>query len=145
MRQQLARYISISTSIMLSFASLIGIPIKAHALSNQPPLEPKKEVKLIHVWNKFTLKAYAKAYMKETYPKWGRNEWYALNKLWSKESAWDHQADNPTSSAYGVAQVLNTDPETPAPLQIAKGLEYIVHRYDLPSIAWAHWRKHGWY
>lgn len=145
MRQHLARYISIGTSLMLSVASLIGIPIKAHALSNQPPLEPKKEVKLVHVWNKFTLKAYAKAYIKETYPKWGRNEWSALNKLWGKESAWDHTADNPTSTAYGVAQVLKTDPETPAPLQIAKGLEYIVHRYDLPSIAWAHWRKNGWY
>jgi len=146
MRQQLARYISISTSLMLSFASLIGIPVKAIALSNQPPLEPEKEVKLVvHVWNKFTLKAYTKAYIKETYPKWGRNEWSALGKLWGKESAWNHLADNPHSSAFGVAQVLNTDPDTPAPLQVAKGLEYIVHRYDLPSIAWAHWRKHGWY
>jgi len=145
MRQQVARYLSIGTSLMLSFASLIGIPVKAHALSNQPSLEPKKEVKLVHVWNKFTLKAYTKAYIKETYPKWGRNEWSALGKLWGKESAWNHLADNPHSSAFGVAQVLNTDPNTPAPLQVAKGLEYIVHRYDLPSIAWAHWRKHGWY
>ena len=146
MRQQLARYISIGTSLMLSFASLIGIPIKAHALNKQPELEPKKEVKLVvHVWNKFTLKAYTKAYIKETYPKWGRAEWSALGKLWGKESAWNHLADNPHSSAFGVAQVLNTDPDTPAPLQVAKGLEYIVHRYDLPSVAWAHWRKHGWY
>lgn len=146
MRQQLARYISIGTSLMLSFASLIGIPVKAIALSNQPPLEPEKEVKLVvHVWNKFTLKAYTKAYIKETYPKWGRNEWSALSKLWGKESAWDHTADNPHSSAFGVAQVLNTDHETPAPRQVAKGLEYIVHRYDLPSVAWAHWRKNGWY
>jgi hypothetical protein len=145
MHHELKRYLSICTSLVLSVASLIGIPIKAHALNNQPPLEPKKEVKLVHVWNKFTLKAYAKAYMKETYPSWGRSEWSALNKLWGKESAWDHTADNPTSTAYGVAQVLKTNPDTPAPLQIAKGLEYIVHRYDKPSIAWSHWRKHGWY
>ena len=145
MQQRIAKYISVGSTIMLSVASLIGIPIKAAALTTKPPLEPKKEVRLIHVWNKFTLKAYAKAYIKETYPKWGRNEWYALNKLWGKESAWDHQADNPNSSAYGVAQVLGTSRETPAPLQVAKGLEYIVHRYDKPSVAWAHWRKHGWY
>jgi len=146
MRRQVTRYLSIGTSLMLSVASLIGIPIKAHALSNQPVLEPDKEVKLVvHIWNKFTLKAYTKAYIKETYPKWGRNEWSALNKLWGKESGWDHKANNPTSSAYGVAQVLNTSPDTPAPLQVAKGLEYIVHRYDLPSVAWAHWRKNGWY
>ena len=145
MQQQIKYYLSISTSLMLSVASLIGIPIKAHALYNQPPLEPKKEVKLVHVWNKFTLKAYTKAYIKETYPKWGRAEWSALGKLWGKESGWNHLADNPHSSAFGVAQVLNTHPETPAPLQIAKGLEYIVHRYDKPSVAWAHWRKNGWY
>jgi hypothetical protein len=145
MHHELKRYLSICTSLVLSVASLIGIPIKAHALNNQPQLEPKKEVKLVHVWNKFTLKAYAKAYMKETYPSWGRSEWSALNKLWGKESAWDHTADNPTSTAYGVAQILKTNPDTPAPLQIAKGLEYIVHRYDKPSIAWSHWRKHGWY
>jgi hypothetical protein len=145
MRQEMKQYLSVGTSLMLSFASLIGLPVKAHALSNQPPLEPKKEVKLVHVWNKFTLKAYTKAYIKETYPKWGRNEWSALGKLWGKESAWNHLADNPHSSAFGVAQVLNTDPNTPAPLQVAKGLEYIVHRYDKPSIAWSHWRKNGWY
>ena len=146
MRQEIKQYLSVGTSLMLSFASLIGLPVKAHSLSNQPQLEPKKEVKLVvHVWNKFTLKAYTKAYIKETYPKWGRNEWSALSKLWGKESAWDHTAKNPHSSAFGVAQVLKTDPETPAPRQVAKGLEYIVHRYDLPSVAWAHWRKHGWY
>ena len=146
MRQEIKQYLSISTSLMLSFASLIGIPVKAHTLSNQPEIEPKKEVKLvIHVWNKFTLKAYTKAYIKETYPTWGRSEWSALGKLWGKESAWNHLADNPHSSAFGVAQVLNTDPDTPAPRQVEKGLEYIVHRYDLPSVAWAHWRKNGWY
>ena len=146
MHNRVKRYLSVGTSLVLSVASLIGIPVKAYSLSNQPPLEPEKKVNLVvHVWNKFTLKAYTKAYIKETYPKWGRNEWSALSKLWGKESAWDHQADNPTSSAFGVAQVLGTSPETPAPLQVAKGLEYIVHRYDLPSIAWSHWRKHGWY
>lgn len=113
MRQEIKQYLSIGTSLMLSFASLIGIPVKAHALSNQPEIEPKKEVKLvIHVWNKFTLKAYTKAYIKETYPTWGRSEWSALGKLWGKESAWNHLADNPHSSAFGVAQVLNTDPKT---------------------------------
>jgi hypothetical protein len=134
MRQEIKQYLAVGSSLMLSIASLIGIPVKAHALSNQPEIEPKKEVKLVvHVWNKFTLKAYTKAYIKETYPTWGRSEWSALGKLWGKESA------------FGVAQVLNTDPKTPAPRQVAKGLEYIVHRYELPSIAWSHWRKNKWY
>ena len=44
MQQRLAKYISVGTTIMLSVASLIGIPIKAAALSIKPPVEPKKEV-----------------------------------------------------------------------------------------------------
>ena len=143
MQQQIRKFLSVGTTIMLSFASLIGIPIKAQAL--QANLEPVKRAVPTHMWNKFMSKAYAKSYMYEQHPEWGRSEWVALNKLWSKESAWNHVADNPDSTAYGIAQVLNTKPGTPAPLQIAKGLEYIVHRYDKPSIAWAHWRKHGWY
>lgn len=146
MRQEIKQYLAVGSSLMLSFASLIGIPIKAHTLNNQPEIKPKKEVKLvIHVWNKFTIKAYTKAYMQENYPHWGRSEWSALSKLWGKESAWNHKAQNPTSSAFGVAQVLNTDPNTPAPRQVERGLAYIVHRYDKPSVAWSHWRKHGWY
>ena len=90
-------------------------------------------------------KIYARGFMTEEYPSWGRAEWRSLLKLWGKESGWKHTADNPESSAYGIAQVLNTKHGTPAPLQIEKGLEYIAHRYGKPSVAWSHWRKRGWY
>ena len=95
-------------------------------------------------WTKKVSKAYAKLLVTEQYG-WNLSEYRALLKLWGKESAWEHTADNPESSAYGIAQVLNTKPGTPAPLQIERGLEYIQHRYDKPSIAWSHWRKHNWY
>ena len=95
-------------------------------------------------WNKKLSKAYAKLLVMEEYG-WNLSEYRALLKLWGKESAWNHTADNPESSAYGIAQVLNTKPGTPAPLQIERGLEYIQHRYDKPSIAWAHWRNNNWY
>ena len=144
MRQEIKQYLAVGSSLMLSIASLIGIPVKAAALESRV-IEPKKQVKQIHVWNKFTLKVYTKAYMQENYPHWGRSEWTALSKLWGKESAWNHEAQNPTSSAFGVAQVLNTNPNTPAPRQVERGLAYIVHRYELPSIAWSHWRKNKWY
>lgn len=95
-------------------------------------------------WNKKLSKAYAKLLVMEEYG-WNLSEYRALLKLWGKESAWNHTADNPESSAYGIAQVLNTKPGTPAPLQIERGLEYIQHRYEKPSIAWAHWRNNNWY
>ena len=95
-------------------------------------------------WTKKVSKAYAKLLVTEQYG-WNLSEYRALLKLWGKESAWNHYADNPESSAYGIAQVLNTKHGTPAPLQIERGLKYIAHRYDKPSIAWAHWRINKWY
>jgi hypothetical protein len=96
-------------------------------------------------WTKSLSKYYAKALISAQYEEWGESEFRALKKLWGKESAWDHTADNPKSTAYGIPQLLGLAPNTPAPEQIARGLAYIQHRYGKPSIAWAHWRKHGWY
>jgi hypothetical protein len=104
----------------------------------------RKERKEI-LWTKSLSKSYAKALISAQYETWGASEFRALKKLWGKESAWDHTADNPKSTAFGIPQILGMKPNTPAPEQIARGLEYIQHRYGKPSIAWAHWRKHGWY
>ena len=107
--------------------------------------EPKPtEISEFH-WTKRALKLYAKQFMRMAYPEWNLSEHRALMKLWGKESAWNPAADNPNSSAFGIPQLLNLDPETPAPLQIERGLGYIQHRYDRPSVAWSHWREHGWY
>ena len=96
-------------------------------------------------WTKSLSKYYAKALISAQYEDWGPSEFRALKKLWGKESAWDHTADNPKSTAFGIPQLLGLAPNTPAPEQIARGLAYIQHRYGKPSIAWAHWRKHKWY
>ena len=107
--------------------------------------EPKPtEINEFH-WTPRALKLYAKQFMRMAYPEWNLSEHHALMKLWGKESAWNHKAQNPNSSAFGIPQLLNLDPETPAPLQVERGLAYIQHRYDKPSVAWSHWRKHGWY
>ena len=72
-------------------------------------------------------------------------EWSSLTKLWGKESAWNYRADNPNSSAYGIAQVLGTPRNSTIEYQVNKGLEYIVHRYGTPERAWAFWQRNGWY
>ena len=107
----------------------------------EPLVTQEKELR----WTKSLSKSYAKALILTEYKEWGHSEYRALLKLWGKESAWDHTADNPKSSAFGIPQLLKMKPTTPAPEQIARGLAYIKHRYDKPSIAWAHWRKHKWY
>ena len=60
-----------------------------------------------------------------------------LNDLWVGESNWRWNADNPTSSAYGIPQALpgskmasaGSDWETNPATQIAWGLGYIEGRY----------------
>lgn len=79
-------------------------------------------------------------------------EWEDLVSLWNQESGWNSNAQNPTSTAYGIAQFLNTtwatvggtktsDPAT----QIKDGIEYIEQRYGSPSMAWAHETANNWY
>ena len=137
------KYTASIVAALMAFAALIGIPIKAYIQQTHQQVCIGAEKPTF--WTKQMAKTYAAGYIRMYHPEWGRGEWKALLSLWGKESAWDHTADNPKSTAYGIAQVLGTKPGTPAPLQIEKGLEYIVHRYKKPSVAWAHWRKTGWY
>ena len=76
-----------------------------------------------------------------------------LDSLWTKESDWRWDADNPTSSAYGIPQSLPgskmasagadwaTNPET----QIRWGLDYIAQSYGTPCAAWQHSKANNWY
>lgn len=82
---------------------------------------------------------------------WGTGEQQPLVKLWNQESGWNPTAQNPTSTAYGIAQFLDStwgpyggktsDPHK----QIDYGLEYIKQRYGSPSMAWAHEVANNWY
>lgn len=70
---------------------------------------------------------------------WQGAEWNALNTLWGKyESGWKNDAQNPGSTAFGIAQFLDSTwkpygPKTSNPgLQIKYGLEYVHDRYKDP-------------
>jgi hypothetical protein len=76
-----------------------------------------------------------------------------LNKLWNKESGWNHRAKNPSSGAYGIPQAYPGDKmksagadwrNNPA-TQIKWGLGYIEGRYDNPCGAWARSERTGSY
>lgn len=74
-----------------------------------------------------------------------------LDSLWTKESNWRVDADNPTSSAYGIPQALtathnlDADYMTNPVTQIEWGLGYIRDRYGSPCSAWGHSQSTGWY
>jgi hypothetical protein len=85
-----------------------------------------------------SVKQYAKE--KTVNPK----QWSCLSKLWGKESAWNHLADNPNSTAFGIPQILGMTTTNPVK-QIDLGIKYIKHRYDTPCKAWKHHQRKGWY
>jgi hypothetical protein len=67
-----------------------------------------------------------------------------LITLWTRESRFDHLADNKRSSAYGIAQLLRERSSRPE-LQVLHGLRYLDHRYRGSACrALAHHAK-GWY
>jgi hypothetical protein len=80
------------------------------------------------------------------YAKWqlSTKEYRCLNKLWSKESAWNHKADNPHSTAFGIPQLLKMT-ETDPLKQVDLGIKYIRHRYDNACNAWSFHLKRNWY
>lgn len=83
----------------------------------------------------------------------GADQWSCLDSLWTKESNWRVDADNPTSSAYGIPQSLpgskmaseGADWATNPATQIKWGLGYIADRYGSPCAAWSHSQAVNWY
>ncbi|HEU5026595.1 MAG TPA: hypothetical protein VFV01_16890 [Spirillospora sp.] len=83
---------------------------------------------------------------------WGSGaEWNALEAVIMRESGFNNLAQNPTSTAYGMFQFLNSTwgaygPKTSDPLLQSKyGMEYIAGRYHDPLGALAHEQAFGWY
>ena len=86
---------------------------------------------------------------------WTGQQWKCLETLWQRESGWNPTAQNPTSTAYGIAQFLNQTWATVGAVktadtgdQIQAGLDYIAQRYETPCGAWSHWineTPHHWY
>ncbi|WNV73798.1 transglycosylase SLT domain-containing protein [Geodermatophilus sp. DSM 44513] len=75
-----------------------------------------------------------------------------LEELWGKESGWNPNAQNPTSTAYGIPQFLDSTWKSTGIAktsdgyrQIDAGLVYIENRYGSPCGAWSHSQAKGWY
>ena len=96
---------------------------------------------------------------------WRARNWTALDALWQGESGWDHQANNPSSSAYGIPQGLVDLHNIPKPYwesktgsgkysqyrggdpayQINWGLNYIAGKFGNPQVANAYKKRNGSY
>jgi len=98
-----------------------------------------------HVWTVDDSKAYARDKLYE----WQENQFACLDKLWTRESNWRSNAFNKVKvmgkNAGGIPQLLGLSPDTPAPKQIDRGLDYIIHRYGTPCMAWKFHERKGYY
>jgi hypothetical protein len=76
-----------------------------------------------------------------------------LDALWTRESGWRATAQNPSSTAYGIAQLLNSTwrytgiaKTSDGFRQVDAGLAYLDAAYPGgPCSAWAHEKTDGWY
>ena len=80
------------------------------------------------------------------------SEFTCLENLWGKESGWNPNAQNPSSTAYGIAQFLDSTwagtgiaKTSDGYRQIDAGLIYIENRFGSPCGAWSHSQSNGWY
>lgn len=89
----------------------------------------------------------------------GPAELQCLIPIWERESNWNPNAANPTSTARGIPQMMMnihyganwqtsaagvaylTNPQ----VQINRGLDYIAGRYGTPCNAWQVWQTQHWY
>ena len=76
------------------------------------------------------------------------DQWTALSQLINKESSWNPNAANPSSSARGLFQKMTSihgPVESTAGGQANWGLNYIKRSYGSPSAAWAFHKRNNWY
>jgi Transglycosylase-like domain len=84
---------------------------------------------------------------------WGAGgEWAALQAVINRESGFNNVAQNPTSTAFGLFQFLDSTwasvggvKTSDANIQAQLGLRYIHDRYGDPFGAQAHENAYGWY
>lgn len=127
------------TTIIVSLCvmiSLLGFPAKVIA-------EPLKIV------SKEEIKVYAFKRVLET---WGSKQWDYFDRIIEKESRWNSKAQNPNSTAFGLAQFLDSTWITVGCkktsneyTQIDCAIKYIDKRYGTPEKALAHHLKVNWY
>ena len=127
------------TIIIIAFALGFGAAIAVPATAQAPHLSYEEKITVYAMQNP---KQYAHKQL-ITFG-FGKKEQDCLTQLWEKESNWNYKADNPKSTAYGIAQMLNEKSKLPH-IQINKGIRYIIHRYDTPCKAWKFWQRHYYY
>lgn len=110
----------------------------------RPTVVPPKVVQTKATWaQKNANKALAVKFAKAGWG-WDSTQRRCVYNLFMAESKFDHLADNPKSTAFGIGQVLKEKSKDPA-VQILRAYRYIEHRYNTPCRALRHHQLRNWY
>lgn len=121
---------------------IIGVLSPTHlGILDRPKVEPQQTKATME--QKRANKALAKVVASAGY-NWRGKEWTCITKIFTKESRFDHFADNPKSTAFGIGQRLKETSKDPL-IQILGAYKYIQHRYETPCKAWRFHLRHNWY
>lgn len=122
---------------------IVGLLVGLSASTAAAPQIIQKTV----LWERNEAKANAKLLLT-------KKSYQCLNKLLSKESAWNPLAKNPKSSAKGIGQLLDGTYKAigmkhahKADAQLIAVLAYVSRHYGSGGTcaAWRHFLKHNWY
>lgn len=119
-------------------AGLILLALPSHLDSYNAPVEPVKP----------PVKEYAEQRVNEVFG----GGWAYFDDLITRESRWKSNAQNPTSTAYGLGQFLNSTWKTVGCVktndpykQIDCTIAYVEARYGYPQKAIEHHNRKNWY
>ena len=127
------------------FLALLVITLTLFSINktDSPSKSPNPQPTKATMEQKKANKAVAKEFAWAGYG-WKDKQWSCISKLFTAESRFDHFADNPKSTAYGIGQVLGEKSNIPE-IQILRAYKYIKHRYTTPCKAWNFHLKRNYY
>lgn len=131
-------------AIIIIIATVFSLSLRvASAEAPEPVIEVPQEI------SNDPVKTYA---YKRVVAQFGANNWVYFNNVIVRESRWKCTAKNPSSTAYGLGQLLDS---TRASLgftkssdcydQVEEAIVYIKDRYKTPQRAWSFWQANSWY
>jgi len=144
------RFVATVLTVLLWLSSPVGLgsPLDMSQFVDDSAVLVKVAVKapVRHPDGRTPQSAQALARLKVSRSGWheGR-QWQCLVTLWQRESGWRWRANNPTSSAQGIPQLLNLPADMKPADQIDRGIRYIKHRYGTPCKALQSSFNRGWY
>jgi hypothetical protein len=137
------------SNLIISKNTSIGALIVVITVLILQLMTPQPAVPVVYKERPPLMQVSAKQVAKELLTK---NEYSCLAKLIGKESAWNPKAQNPTSTASGIGQMLDSTysslgmkKSNAAVAQLLATLSYISRRHVTPCNAWKHFQNKGWY